>query len=233
MSQDASNGSLLAQSVSKSGNLSVRFRKGEKNDKDVFIEVWVTSRSQAHRSVLKVTDKMTKVYNDSVFGGICWSKDESKICFVGEMPEPASYKNHWEPKKEEEKKNESAQEEEKKDSDKKPAEEEKKEEFFQDSKFLLNRDFGEMLVDKKNPAIFIFDLEKNTLNQLQGMPKDLYPQYPIFDETSEGIVFSGVRLPYFKLGLIYCLNRPMQLYHVASPVFDKKKLNNDDAAYIR
>ena len=75
--------------------------------------------------MLKVTEKLTKVYNDSVFGGICWSQDESKICFVGETPEPAAYKNPWETKKEDKK----DEEEEKKDAAAKP-EEEKKEEFF-------------------------------------------------------------------------------------------------------
>lgn len=105
---------------------------------------------------------MTKIYSDVVFGGIAWSSDESKICFVAEKPEPASYKNFWDAKKpaeeEEEKK------EEKKTAEEKKKEEEKKEEeHYQDEKFLLNRDFGEMLVDKKNPAIFVFDLQKNTL----------------------------------------------------------------------
>ena len=104
---------------------------------------------------------MTKIYNDVVFGGIAWSHDESKICFIGEIPEPAAYKNPWENKKpEEEKKEEEKKEEEKKEQEKKK-EEEKKEEHFQDEKFLMNRDFGEMLVDKKSPAIFVFDLEKN------------------------------------------------------------------------
>ena len=45
---------------------------------------------------------MSKVYNDVVFGGISWSSDESKICFIGEKAEPASYKNYWENKKAEE-----------------------------------------------------------------------------------------------------------------------------------
>ena len=35
-------------------------------------------------------------------------------------------------------------------------------------------------------------------------------------------------MPFFKLGLIYCLNRPMQLYHIKDPIFDKKKLPKDD-----
>lgn len=40
MSEDASGSSLLAKTTSRSGDYSVRFRKGEKNDKDVFIESW-------------------------------------------------------------------------------------------------------------------------------------------------------------------------------------------------
>ena len=126
---------MLAQSTAKSGNVSVRFRKGEKNEKDVFIEVWRNSSSQALRTTLKVTDKMTKVYNDSVFGGISWSHDESKICFIGEVPEPAAFKNPWEPVAAA-KKPEADAEEEKKEGEgegeekKKKEEEEKKEEHF-------------------------------------------------------------------------------------------------------
>ena len=162
MSEDATT-SLLVQSISPSGDLCVRFRKGEKNEKDVFVEVWTTNSSHALRSTLKVTDKLTKIYNDAIFGGISWSQDESKICFIGEVPEPEVYKNHWEAKKSEEEVKGCKQETQKEESQKK---EENKEEHFQDEKFLLNRDFGEMMVGKKNPAIFIFDLEKNAINQV-------------------------------------------------------------------
>ena len=97
MAEDANSG-LLAQSTALSGAFSVRFRKGAKNEKDVFIEVWNSHSSLAMQSCLKVSDKLSKVYNDVVFGGISWSHDESKICFVGEKPEPPSFKNHWENK---------------------------------------------------------------------------------------------------------------------------------------
>ena len=121
--------SLLAESTSRSGNLCVRLRKGDKNEKDVFIEVWTSNSSQALRQTLKVTDKMSKIYNDVVFGGISWSDDESKLCFIGEIPEPAAFKNPWENKKAEEEKKEAASgEDEKKAEEKK--EEEKKEEHF-------------------------------------------------------------------------------------------------------
>ena len=120
MAEDASSG-LLAQTTSRSGEISVRFRKGEKNEKDVFVEVWTSQSSQALKSTLKVTDKMSKVYNDVVFGGIAWSQDESKICFIGEQPEPASYKNFWDAKKPEEddKKSAEGEEEKKKEEEKK------------------------------------------------------------------------------------------------------------------
>ena len=104
---------------------------------------------------------MAKIYNDVVFGGISWSQDESKICFIGEVPEPTAYQNPWEPKKHEEEKKISGEE---RKTEELKKEEDKKEEHFQDEKFLLNRDFGEMLVGKKVPAIFVFDLNRNTIN---------------------------------------------------------------------
>ena len=79
-----------------------------------------------------------------------------------------------------------------------------------------------MLVDKKRPCIFIFDLIQNTLNKVEGISDNIKPTYPLFDETSRGIIFSGTDCPNKKFGLIYCTNRPTALYHIAEPIFDKK-----------
>lgn len=99
------------------------------------------------------------VYNDSVFGGISWNRDMTKVCFIGETPEIATYKpwfkDEEEPKPEEEEKNND------KDGEKKP--EEKKEEHWQDEKFLYEENFGEIMPSKKRPAIFVFDLKANKL----------------------------------------------------------------------
>jgi len=48
------------------------------------------------QSSLKITTKISKVYNDVVFGGISWSSDEQKIVFIGEVPEIAEFKNPFE-----------------------------------------------------------------------------------------------------------------------------------------
>ena len=57
----------------------------------------------------------------------------------------------------------------------------------------------------------------------------------MFDQNSTGLVFSAVKMPVMKLGLVFCLNRPTQLYHIAEPIFDKKKLKEltDDAKYLK
>ena len=71
MAEDHESANLLVQTTAKSGTWSVRFRKGD--EKDIFVEVWSSRSSKALHSSLKVTDKLTKVYNDENFGGITWS----------------------------------------------------------------------------------------------------------------------------------------------------------------
>jgi hypothetical protein len=84
-------------------------------------------------------------------------------------------------------------------------------------------DFGETLVGKKRPTIFVFNIKENTLNEVHGIPKGTYPAFPIFDQDSKGIVFSGIQMPVQKLGLSYCLNRPTPLFYLADPQFEKPK----------
>jgi hypothetical protein len=44
---------------------------------------------------LKVNEKLSKIYNDSVFGGISWDKDGNKVVFVGEKPDIAAFKPYF------------------------------------------------------------------------------------------------------------------------------------------
>ena len=44
---------------------------------------------------MKVNEKISKVYNDSVFGGFSWDKNGEKIVFVGEKPDIAAFKPHF------------------------------------------------------------------------------------------------------------------------------------------
>ena len=119
------------------------------------------------------------IYNDTVFGGISWSRDGKKIVFIGEKPEIASFKPFFKDP-EEEKKTDDKKDEEKKegeDADKKK-EEEKKEEHWQDEKFLYKEHFGETLTTKQRPAIFVFNLEDNKLEQVHFAKHLLETDYP-------------------------------------------------------
>ncbi len=135
------------------------------------------SSTRGYRSSRKISDKCAKVYNDAVFGGVAWSKDERYAVFVGEKPESASFKNYWEDAKEaEEKKDE---------GDKKEEGDKKKEETpvtYLDEKYKYIDDFGETLVGKKRPALFLFDVVENTFNEVQGLPaENFFPTFPVFD----------------------------------------------------
>ena len=77
------------------------------------------------------------------------------------------------------------------------------------------------MVGKRTPTIFIYDLAQNTIQRVFGIAADLLPTYPIFDEQSNGIIFSAVTLQTKKLGMRYCLNRPTGLYYIKAPIFDK------------
>ena len=175
MQQDSAGSDVKATSISKSGKNKIIVRGGDKPDsKDLFFEVWAEDSAGGFQSSLKVDDKVTSLYRDVVFGSISWSKDETKVCFIGEVPPTAKFKSPYENKeKKEESKEEKKEEEpkeESKEEKKEPKKEEEKEEHWLDEKFLHERDFGEMLVGKKKAGLFVFDLKENQINQVQGLP---------------------------------------------------------------
>ena len=116
-------------------------------------------------------------------------------------------------------------------------------------------DFGETLVGKKRPGIFVYSLETNQLrrvcsnylfyllfllmissfailsakkkNRLTSPLFPMYPAYPSFDKSGTGLVFQGIFLPDKKVGLNYCLNRPTSLYHLPGPHFVSKEKSGE------
>lgn len=87
------NKDLLLESQSECGTKKVIFRK--EGEKDIWLEVWTNELNGGIFQSLKISGECTKVYNDSVFGGISWAKDLTQIAFVGELAGVATYKNPW------------------------------------------------------------------------------------------------------------------------------------------
>lgn len=204
---------LILESTTECATKKIIVRK--EGEKDLWIEVWSNKLNGGLVQSCKISGECTKVYADAVFGTVTWSKDLTKIAFVGEVPAPASYKNPWDlPEKKDEKKGDDEKEE-------------QKEEHWQEDKFLYDEEFGELLVGKKTAGLFVYDLETNKIQKVVGLPEKTSPQYPVFDENSTGLVFSAVHQPLKKLGLIYCLNRPNHLYYIKSPAFKKEDIGED------
>ena len=196
----------------------LNFKKDAKDATAIWIELW-------ERSGLRYSKKAPSlglVYNDPVFGGISWSRDERKVAFIGQRPEEKQFKSHFadpeEQKTKEEKKEEEKNDETGEDTKKK---EEKKEKGMED-KFLYKPDFGETLTGKTDPLIYVLDVQKGTLETVLDLPANVYPGHPIFDPQGEGLIFTGYKLPGMKLGLNICLNRPTSLFYATELRKDEK-----------
>ena len=55
------------------------FRKGEKDDKEIWVEVW---EGKGVVNVRSVGDVVGSVYNDHSFGGIQWNEGEDRFVFA-------------------------------------------------------------------------------------------------------------------------------------------------------
>jgi hypothetical protein len=83
---------------------------------------------------------------------------------------------------------------------------------------MFKEEFGEQMVGKKTPGVFIYNLLTNEIKQIATELKHWqYPQFPIFDEHSTGLVLTAVEMPVKKLGIVYCLNRHTGLYYISDP----------------
>ena len=155
----------------------IRIMKDAKNEKELYIEIW---NSKGYQKSAKLPD-LSMVYNDPVFGGISFDKNQMKIVFISEQPEK-KFNLLW------------------------GNEEAKAENASVIDKYNYDASFGETLDKKKQPVITVFNLETLSLTRTQVPLKDAYPASPIFDESGEGIIFHAYHLPTAKLGLNYCHN---------------------------
>lgn len=90
-----------------------------------------------------------------------------------------------------------------------------------EDKHLYREEFGEMMVGKGDPALYVFNLQTSKVEEVFGVPKDTFPMCPVWYKDSQGIVFSGLYQPQKKMGLTYCLNRKANLFFIKDPVFKK------------
>jgi hypothetical protein len=67
----------------------------KEGEKDLWVEIWTATLNGGLLQSTKLTSECSKIYNDTIFGGVSWAKNNSKIAFIGESPAISVYKNPW------------------------------------------------------------------------------------------------------------------------------------------
>ncbi|KAG3106961.1 hypothetical protein PI124_g12269 [Phytophthora idaei] len=138
-------------------------------------------------------------------GGIAWSNDEKTIAYVAEKKvteSPAFWENINNKK-------------EKKEESKPP---------LPGAKFEYVDDWGEQYEGKKTASIFLATLATGKIEEVKGVPENLTCADVAFVPGDNELVFAATETNNPKrLGIIYCYNRPITLYHVVLNKKDQTK----------
>ena len=90
-------------------------------------------------------------------------------------------------------------------------------------------DFGDLLIGKKRPTIYVYYISTNSIEEV-STPLHIYPQCPFFDKLGEQVIFTGLHAPPFKLGLFATPTRPACLYSQCLKTKECIKLTDDITA---
>jgi dipeptidyl aminopeptidase/acylaminoacyl peptidase len=201
--------------------LEVKFIKNNKNDKETNLEVW---NGSILINSLKLGDyNISKVYYDDVFGKPKFSPDGKKVIFIGEFDYLKKFKNYF-----------NIENKEGVDVDVQSNNSlnvKNDNEIVRNmSKFEYRQDFGELLPDKTDPQLFIYNIENNKVYHIKNDLINIFPGQPVIDKNDD-IVFTGFNFPYFKFGLTYCLKRKSSLYLIKNPLLTdvSQNLNQDNS----
>ncbi|KAI1723574.1 prolyl oligopeptidase family domain-containing protein [Ditylenchus destructor] len=131
------------------------------------------------------------IHTGAPFGTIKWSNNEDRLLYVAErMFKPSAYFDadvEWN--------------------------DEEKFKKANGEKFLYREPWGEQCQEVKDPVLCILNTVDWSLEVLDKLPENASPMWPEWTPNDKGVVFFGVDSTHFKLGRIYCNNRPGSLFH--------------------
>ncbi|XP_017223095.1 acylamino-acid-releasing enzyme isoform X1 [Daucus carota subsp. sativus] len=193
---EVSGASTMVPSPSGSKLLVVR---NSENESPTQFEIW--SPSQLEKEVHVPQSVHGSVYCDGWFEGISWNSDESLIAYVAEEPAPLKptfgdlgYKKGG--------------------STDKDCSSWKGEGNWEE-------DWGETYAGKRQPALFVVNVNSGEVNAVGGIGKSLSVGQVVWAPINEGmhqyLVFVGWPSDSRKLGIKYCYNRACALYAVRAP----------------
>ncbi|KAJ6725940.1 SERINE PEPTIDASE S9 FAMILY MEMBER [Salix purpurea] len=104
-------------------------------------------------------------------------------------------------------------------------------------------DWGETYAGKRQPALFLIDINSGQVLPVKGIPKSLSTGRVVWAPSTQGLhqylVFVGWSSNPRKLGIKHCYNRPCALYAVRAPIyaseasdFEVKESPNEDSPVL-
>ncbi|KAM7437971.1 hypothetical protein ABFA07_012488 [Porites harrisoni] len=189
---------LQLSSMSPSGKLQAIVRKvpGKNGQEEKqFLEIW--SSGNLFKSVdVQAFDKHGKICEDSQFGCLAWSSNEQFLLYVAEkkLPKAVSYFERQKPSTGDLSDNQGQE---------------------KGSKFEFKDDWGEQLVSKCSPILAIFDVIKEEITVLDGVPDHLSAGQACWGPDDNSVVFVGWFNEPYRLGLIYCPIRKSALFSLS------------------
>uniref|UniRef100_A0A1I7RLX4 APEH_N domain-containing protein n=1 Tax=Bursaphelenchus xylophilus TaxID=6326 RepID=A0A1I7RLX4_BURXY len=179
---------------SPSGALSATIlSQTEGKDEKQFLIVSCTKSQRRLKTIdLAASKKHGKVHVANEFGAFKFSHDEEKILFVAEkLVKPTHFF----------------------DPDLDWTDEEKISKANVGEKFAVRESWGEQMPEVKTPVICTLTWKTNVLRLIEtDIFEEFSPAQSTWAPEDTGILFVGVKSTPFKLGKIYCSNRPSQLY---------------------
>ena len=183
-------------SRSPCGNFTAVIREVKKMVNDAanpqqFLEVWDTCRKI--KSVdLKSEDRHGVVHSNlASFARLRWSHDCKKILYVAERKVKKS-ESYFVRK--------STAEEEDDDSNK-------------GDQFAYQDKWGDGLPACKCPSLYVFDISTDAIIDFDdAITEDITVHDPVWSKDDKHIVFGGYRNQPFRMGFVYCKNRPCSIY---------------------
>ncbi|XP_031097602.1 acylamino-acid-releasing enzyme-like [Ipomoea triloba] len=199
---------VSAMVPSPSGSKLLVIRNSE-NDSPTHFEIW--GPSHVEKEIRIPRSVHGTVYSDGWFEGISWNSDETLIAYVAEEPTPGkpTFTNFGY------KKGNGA------DNDC----------GSWKGKGEWEEDWGETYAGKRQPALFVIDINSEEVYPVEGIGKSLSVGQVVWAPKVEGsqqyLVFVGWPSDTRKLGIKYCYNRPCALYAVKAPT-SKSEVHESD-----
>jgi acylaminoacyl-peptidase len=151
------------------------------------------------------------VYANGNFGSFQFSADESKLLYIAEKEFKAA--QYF-------------------DTDLEWTDEEKMAKANLGKKYEYRESWGEQIVEAINPVICVLDLVEKKIEVYDSFLDGISPSQTQWAPNDSGVIFYGMKTDPYRLGSIFCDNRPGQLFFYDFKTSLLEKLSDADVAIV-